>query len=111
VRYGQEVFSPMVPLGQADFLLVLAPDQVENNRFRLRDGGVLIDPGAVDVGRLANRRSLNIALLGRLSRHLEIPDAAWADAIRAHLPQRLHDLNLEAFALGRNAACPATATL
>ena len=35
VRFGREVFSPMVPPGEADFLVVLAEDQVENNRPRL----------------------------------------------------------------------------
>ena len=29
VRFGPQVFSPMVPPGEADFLVVLADDQVE----------------------------------------------------------------------------------
>ncbi len=39
VRFGPSVLSPMVPPGEADFLLVLADDQVDNNRWRLRAGG------------------------------------------------------------------------
>ena len=39
VRFGAQVFSPMVPPGEADFLVVLAPDQVEPNRHCLRPGG------------------------------------------------------------------------
>src|ERR1700690_4350955 len=42
VRFGQEVFSPMVPAGEADILVVVAPDQVEVNRHQLRAGGKLI---------------------------------------------------------------------
>ena len=38
VRFGAAVFSPMVPPGEADFLVVLAADQVENNRRQLRPG-------------------------------------------------------------------------
>src|SRR5512138_380993 len=44
VRFGPEVFSPMVPAGEADFLLVLESTQVEPNRHLLREGGVLITP-------------------------------------------------------------------
>src|SRR5512136_3447208 len=47
VRFGDRVFSPMVPTGQADFLLVLEPTQVEPNRQVLRPTGVLITPDAI----------------------------------------------------------------
>jgi indolepyruvate ferredoxin oxidoreductase, beta subunit len=102
VRFGRQVLSPMAPAGEADFLVVLAPDQVEPNRNRLRPGGGLIEPGAVPENSLRNKRSLNVALLGVLSRKLEIPESAWTEAIRANLPPKLHELNLEAFRLGRN---------
>ena len=39
VRFGERVFSPMVPAGEADYLLVLEPTQVEPNRHLLRPGG------------------------------------------------------------------------
>ena len=78
VRFGSQVFSPMVPPGEADFLVVLAPDQVEVNRGQLRPGGVLIAPDLVDPAKLSNRKSFNVALLGALSRHLEIPEDAVA---------------------------------
>jgi indolepyruvate ferredoxin oxidoreductase beta subunit len=54
VRFGERVFSPMVPVGEADFLVVLAASQVEVARPVLRVGGVLIHPGLVDETRLAN---------------------------------------------------------
>ena len=101
VRFGREVFSPMVPTGEADYLVVVAPDQVEVNRHQLRPGGVLIAPDAVDAKLLPNRKALNVALLGALSRHLEIDEKHWRDAIRAVFPEKLHAANLRAFALGR----------
>jgi len=101
VRFGREVFSPMVPAGEADFLVVVAADQVEVNRHQLRPGGVLIVPDAVDATKLTNKKSFNVALLGVLSRHLDIAEAVWLDAIRAALPEKLHAANLQAFALGR----------
>jgi indolepyruvate ferredoxin oxidoreductase, beta subunit len=104
VRFGREVLSPMVPAGEADFLLVLSPDQVENNLERLRKGGVLIRPDLVPESSLPNRKSLNVALLGTLSEHLAIPEEAWRDALHAALPERLHEVNERAFEMGRAAA-------
>jgi indolepyruvate ferredoxin oxidoreductase beta subunit len=104
VRFGPVVLSPMVPPGQADFLVVLAPDQVQVNLGQLRAGGVLISPELVDEACLANRKSLNVALLGLLSQHLDIPEEAWAAAIRAVFPEKIHAVNQQAFAYGRSLA-------
>ena len=103
VRFGKKVYSPMVPPGEADLLLVLAADQVEVHRRSLRAGGVLIGPDKIDETRLANKRSLNIALLGVLSRHLPIATEHWIAAIKSHLAPKLHEANCQAFELGRQA--------
>jgi indolepyruvate ferredoxin oxidoreductase beta subunit len=103
VRFGPQVLSPMVPPGEADFLVVLAPDQVEVNRGQLRPGGWLIAPDLVDPAQLANRKSFNVALLGALSMHLEIPEAQWRAALRACLAPKLHAANEQAFEVGRRA--------
>ena len=106
VRFGHHVFSPMVPAGEADFLLVLEPTQVEPHRYMLRPAGTLITPDAVKADQLPNKKTLNVALLGALSSHLDFPEACWHGAIRAHLAEKLHPLNLEAFALGRDRSQP-----
>lgn len=102
VRYGPRVCSPMVPAGEADFLVVLAPDQVENNRAQLRPNGTLIEPSIVPESALRNKKSVNVFLLGVLSRKLTIPEENWIEGIRAALPEKLHDVNLEAFHAGRS---------
>ncbi len=107
VRFGERVLSPMVPRGEADFLLVLAPSEIEVTRPLLRAGGVLIRPDLLPEGSLANRRSLNVGLLGALSHHLSIPADAFLEAVKAALPERLHDVNVEAFTAGRRAAVEA----
>jgi indolepyruvate ferredoxin oxidoreductase, beta subunit len=104
VRFGAKVLSPMIPAGEADFLLVLAPSEVAVTRSLLRPGGLLVPPDAVDEEKLPNRRSLNVALLGLVSRHLDLPEAHWLDAIRAALPERLHAVNEAAFRIGRETA-------
>ena len=104
VRFGPEVFSPMIPPGEADFLVVLAPDQVEVTRDQLRAGGVLIPPDLINLEQLQNRKSFNIALMGALSRHLpQIPEALWLEALQEQFPEKLHAANVQAFRLGQSA--------
>ena len=107
VRFGRKVFSPMVPFGEADYLVVLSPDQLENNRGYLRPGGVLLAPSSVDAGQLENKRSFNVAMMGLLSRHLDVPESCWREALEAAFPPHLLEVNLRALALGRATGSPA----
>ena len=104
VRFGAQVFSPMVPRGEADFLVVLASDQIEPNRHYLRPDGRLIPPEWIDESSLPNRRMLNVALMGALSAFLDLPEPDWLEAIRANLPEKLREMNVQAFQTGRAAA-------
>jgi indolepyruvate ferredoxin oxidoreductase beta subunit len=106
VRFGrtphERVLSPMVPRGEADFLVVLAASEVEVARPLLRPGGVLLAPDLIPDADLPNKRSLNVALLGALSTYLDLPSESMLDAVRAALPERLHSVNERAFELGRS---------
>jgi indolepyruvate ferredoxin oxidoreductase beta subunit len=104
VRFGSRVLSPMVPRGEADFLIVLAPSEVEVARPLLRDGGVLLAPELIPDADLPNKRSLNVALIGALSHYLDMPPEVLLDAVRAALPEKLHAVNERAFELGRKSA-------
>jgi indolepyruvate ferredoxin oxidoreductase beta subunit len=101
VRFGQEVFSPMVPAGEADFLLVLEPTQVDPNRHLLRGAGRIITPEVIDESALPHRRTLNVALLGALSAHLPMAEQEWLEALRAGFDEAFFEGNRTAFLLGR----------
>jgi indolepyruvate ferredoxin oxidoreductase beta subunit len=101
VRFGRNVLSPMVPDGEADYLLVLEPTQVDPHQHWLRPGGVLITPDAVDATQLPSRKTLNVALLGALSARLEIPEKNWLEALHAAFPETLFAANQAAFLAGR----------
>jgi indolepyruvate ferredoxin oxidoreductase beta subunit len=103
VRFGVQVFSPMVTAGEADYLVVLAAAQVASNRTWLKAEGTLLAPQAVDESVLPDKRTLNVALLGVLSVYLDLGVTLWQDAIRGHLAPRFHEANLQAFDLGRAA--------
>lgn len=103
VRFGAKVQSPMVPEGESDYLIVLSEDQVAPNRHMLAADGVMITPESLEMDALANRKSINVALLGALSAYLEIGDEHWMAAIDANLPPKLHEVNHQAFLTGRSA--------
>jgi len=102
VRFGDAVLSPMVPPGEADYLLVLEPTQVDPHKHYLKPGGTLITPEAVGAGRLPNRKTLNVALLGALSAHLPLPEAGWLEVLREAFPIDFFDANRQAFLTGRS---------
>jgi indolepyruvate ferredoxin oxidoreductase beta subunit len=105
VRFGQAILSPMVPPGEADYLLVLEPTQVEPNLYMLKPDGKLIRPDAVHLKELANKKSLNVALLGALSACLPLPEKDWLEAVREGFPPDFFEHNHQAFLAGR--ACQA----
>ena len=106
VRFGEAVHSPMIPVGEAEFLLVLEPSEVPVTLPLLSPQGVLIPPETIPPEKLPNKRSLNVALLGVLSVQLDIPEEHWLAAVRAALPERLHAVNDAAFRLGRETPVP-----
>ena len=102
VRYGKSVASPMVPAGEAHVLAVLDSTQVEVVRSVLRADGVLITPEDLPLDKLQNPKALNTMMLGAISRHIDIPAETLLEALKANLPEKLHEMNVEMFNLGRN---------
>ena len=104
VRYGDAVLSPITPAKGADVVLSMDPSQDAAAQLLLREGGVLLTPAALEGVALPSAKTVTVAMLGALSRHLDLPEAAWIDAIRAIFPEKILAMNLEAFALGRGAS-------
>lgn len=104
VRFGGDVASPMVPPGEAHYLVVIEPTQLDAARDMLRPGGVLIVADELTGLPASSRKCLNVALLGMLSAHLDISEEIWTGAICASLPEKFHQMNLQAFCLGRSQA-------
>ena len=112
VRFGACVHSPMVPTGESDYLLVLHPTQLDNNRYLLREGGVLVSTKLIlgdsdnleDLdkdGTPLTSRNFNVGLLGTLSVFLPFSDEAWTNAIHRNLAPKFHAENEAAFAYGK----------
>lgn len=139
LRYGAQVFSPLIPRGGADYLvsferletlrylealhsgsLVLVNDQriaplpvgigkavyPRDVEERVRAAG--LRPRFVDGPGLAaaagNAKAVNAAILGALSAIMDFAPGLWEEALGRQVPPRLLDVNLRAFALGREAS-------
>ena len=101
VRFGVEILSPMVPLGEADYLLALDATQLEPNRHLLRPGGATIEPSVIAADKLPQKKMLNVALLGALSAHLSMTGQEWLEAVGAAFDPQFLEANRQAFLLGR----------
>ena len=69
--------------------------------------GAMADVQAVDALKLAEQagspKAVNVVLIGVLSKMMDIPEAAWLEALEQTVPPRFLELNKKAFALGRDA--------
>jgi indolepyruvate ferredoxin oxidoreductase, beta subunit len=104
VRFGARVLSPMIPAGGVDFLVLFEEGQFPLYAGDCADRTVILRPAQIETGRLANRKTLNMAMLGLLSRHLDVPPGAWMEVIRARFPEPHRAANEAAFMLGRQSA-------
>ena len=96
VRFGEKVFSPMIPEGEADYLVAVSEDQIEVNEKYLKKDAVIIRPSDID-GEDAKSRMLNIAMLGRLNRYLRFPEELWITLIRESFKGEIAEQNIAAF--------------
>lgn len=100
VRFGKKVFSPIIPSGALDYLIILQEDQIHIHQSRCSAETAILKPSMIDLDNLKNKRSLNIAMLGLLSRNLDIPVETWKNLICEMLPDKLSEINIAAFELG-----------
>ena len=72
---------------------------------KMKAAGINVD--ALDCLKLAEEagssKAVNVVLLGRLSHHFDIDDAAWMASLEAIVPSRFLEMNKKAFELGKNA--------
>jgi indolepyruvate ferredoxin oxidoreductase beta subunit len=136
VRYGSQVFSPIVPEGEGDVLfgfelletfrylnLLKGNAKVIANDLCIPPPSVLSGKESYPVGlaekikamypdfllvdglKLAkeagNPKAANTALLGAVSKRLDIPEEHWMKAIKKLVPAKAFEVNCKAFMAGR----------
>ncbi len=72
---------------------------------KMKAAGINVD--ALDCLKLAEEagssKAVNVVLLGRLSHHFDIDEAAWMASLEAIVPSRFLEMNKKAFELGKKA--------
>ena len=101
VRFGKKVFSPMIPRGDADYLVAVTEDQIEVCEEYLKPGAVIIRPSDFPE-EVANSKMLNIAMLGRLNRYLKFPEDLWFELIRQSFKAEIAESNIAVFRAAAN---------
>lgn len=101
VRLGKKVHSPLIEGGQADILVAFVPEEGRRWRHHLRKGGLLLEASPRLRENLRNPRTFNIAVMGILSTHLNIPVPLWLESIAGNVPAASFDDNKHAFFIGR----------
>lgn len=101
VRFGKKVLSPMIPSGDMDYLIVFQEDQLPLYESDCSPETVILTPKMIDLEKLKSKHSLNVAMLGLLSRSLDIPVDAWKNLISEMFPEKFKETNMATFDLGR----------
>ena len=104
VRFGDKIASPMVPAGEADYLVVIDSTQTEVVKGKLKENGIIIAPENVPVDKLENPRAINTMLLGALAAKLDFSDELWQDVLKKEFGPQLYELNARMFKLGFDSA-------
>ena len=102
LRFGKEVFSPLIPEGQVDFLVAFHPDEARRLKKFLAKGGrdltAYLEKGThIPQG----TRYLNTYLLGVLSAFLPIKQNTWLAAIEHAFANKNLEQNREVFLQAR----------
>ena len=98
VRFGEKVYSPMIPAGEADYLVVLSEDQVEVCKNMMNENTVVLTPAI--LGDFDPGKSLNVAMLGALNAGLKLEKEVWFGLLREHFKGELAEINIAAFERG-----------
>ena len=99
VRFGKKVWSPMIPWGEADYLVAVSEDQEAVCRPYLAPDAVILRPSMLDPKDAASRM-LNIAMLGLLNRYLKFEDGLWETLIRENFKGEVAEANVQAYHRG-----------
>ncbi len=91
-----QVFPAPVTLGKESY-----PTDIPAKIAAAFPGSILVDglQLATDAG---NQRTVNIVLLGALSKNISVDNSYWQQTLRKMVPAKYLEENLKAFNLGRN---------
>ncbi len=102
LRFGKNVFSPLIAEGMADIIVCFHKDEHSRlNHFLKKNGIDLISFLDKGYSLLEDKRLINTYLLGVLASFLPIKDTSWEKAIYAVFGNKSPEKNISAFLKGK----------
>jgi indolepyruvate ferredoxin oxidoreductase beta subunit len=92
---AQEIFPPSVATGQERY-----PQGVAERLRAVTDRLHMVDALAAALS-LREVRAVNMVLVGAASHFLPLPEAAYEEALKARLPEKIAAVNVQGFRAGR----------
>jgi len=89
-----EIYSTPVLTGQEKY-----PDDILEKLKQTVENTIVINAAQI-AKNLGNIKAQNMVLLGAAVKHLQIMNANWQEIIKAHLPEKFHEINIKAFQEG-----------
>jgi indolepyruvate ferredoxin oxidoreductase beta subunit len=94
----EEIYPPAVNLGISEYPRDIL-EQLKDN-FK----NVVVADALALAREAGNLRAANTVMLGIVSKYIDIKDEIWESVLRRSFPEKLVDLNIKAFRLGKEAS-------
>ncbi|GAB1402378.1 hypothetical protein MASR1M68_12890 [Elusimicrobiota bacterium] len=102
LRFGKEVFSPIIEKGEVDFLVPFHKGEHDRMAELLKkDGKDLITEFLEADKIITDKKYLNTYMLGVLSRYLDLSEESWIKAMTEVFKGKNMDKNIEVFRSAR----------
>jgi len=99
LRIGQEVYSPLIIPGKADFLVSFHKGESVRMRHYLSPNGIDFTPFLNNAESMVNHSLMNTFFLGILAAKLPIPEEYWYSAIETVVGKKIEE-NIAVFKQG-----------
>jgi len=94
----EEIYPPAVNLGISEY----PRDILEQLKGNFKN--VVVADALALAREAGNLRAANTVMLGIVSKYIDIKDEIWESVLRRSFPEKLVDLNIKAFRLGKEAS-------
>ncbi len=102
LRFGENVFSPLIPEGNVDYLVPFYKEEHERMKHLLKKDGIDLLSNLIKAeNTIGDVKLINTYLLGVLSKYLPLTEDNWIKAINSVFT-KMQDKNINIFLQGRN---------
>jgi indolepyruvate ferredoxin oxidoreductase, beta subunit len=95
IRFGEKVYSPLIPENKIDYLIVLEKTEGIQYLSMLSDEGIVIELSDDEFTSLTNKKTLNVATASKFLKLLKISDKTVEESIKKFVKEKFVPMNME----------------